>query len=105
VLTAVGIDSQTTTERGRVGVDAAGRPNGLLEEAATEFGDLFGQVVAPERLGEVDPRARSGSSKRDRPELTVLSSGRAAVLAGLPGEGPDFVPPMEIVPAAYSQRK
>lgn len=37
VLAAVGIDSQTTTERGRVGADAAGRPNGVLEEAAMDL--------------------------------------------------------------------
>jgi predicted amidohydrolase YtcJ len=36
VLTAVGITSDTSPERGRIGVDAVGRPTGLLEEAAMD---------------------------------------------------------------------
>jgi predicted amidohydrolase YtcJ len=44
VLAAAGITAQTTTDRGRIGADAAGRPNGLLEEAA---GDLVKDFVGP----------------------------------------------------------
>jgi predicted amidohydrolase YtcJ len=44
VLAAVGITAQTAADRGRIGADAAGRPNGLLEEAA---GDLVKDFVGP----------------------------------------------------------
>ena len=44
VLTTVGISSDTRPERGRIGADAAGRPNGLLEEAAM---DLVKDYVGP----------------------------------------------------------
>jgi predicted amidohydrolase YtcJ len=43
-LTAVGITSQTSPERGRIGTDATGRPIGLLEEAAM---DLVKDHVGP----------------------------------------------------------
>jgi predicted amidohydrolase YtcJ len=44
VLAAVGITAQTTTDRGRIGTDTAGQPDGLLEEAA---GDLVKDFVGP----------------------------------------------------------
>jgi predicted amidohydrolase YtcJ len=44
VLSAVGIGAGTTTERGRIGTDPAGRPNGLLEEAVM---DLVKDYVGP----------------------------------------------------------
>ncbi len=59
VLSAVGIGAGTTTERGRIGTDAAGRPNGLLEEAVM---DLVKDHVGPssaEQLGRAIDKATS----------------------------------------------
>jgi predicted amidohydrolase YtcJ len=44
VLTAVGISTGIQPDRGRIGTDATGRPNGLLEEAA---GDMVKDYVGP----------------------------------------------------------
>lgn len=44
VLSEVGITSETAPDRGRIGTDAAGRPNGLLEEAVM---DLVKDHVGP----------------------------------------------------------
>lgn len=44
VLSAVGITAGTAPDRGRIGTDASGRPNGLLEEAAM---DLVKDHVGP----------------------------------------------------------
>jgi predicted amidohydrolase YtcJ len=59
VLAAVGIGAGTTTERGRIGTDAAGRPNGLLEEAVM---DLVKDYVGPssaEQLARAIDKATS----------------------------------------------
>jgi predicted amidohydrolase YtcJ len=50
VLAAIGIGSATRAERGRIGVDAAGRPNGLLEEAAM---DLVTEHAGPSSAGQL----------------------------------------------------
>jgi predicted amidohydrolase YtcJ len=59
VLSAVGISSETRPERGRIGADAVGRPDGLLEEAAM---DLVKEYVGPssaERLARAIGAATS----------------------------------------------
>ena len=59
VLAAVGIGAGRTTDRGRIGTDAAGRPTGLLEEAAM---DLVKDHVGPssaERLARAIDKATS----------------------------------------------
>jgi predicted amidohydrolase YtcJ len=59
VLDAIGVTSGTTPDRGRVGTDPAGRPTGLLEEAAM---DLVKDHVGPssaERLARAVGQATS----------------------------------------------
>jgi hypothetical protein len=50
VLTGVSIGPGTVADRGRIGTDAAGRPDGLLEEAAM---DLVKELVGPSSTGQL----------------------------------------------------
>jgi predicted amidohydrolase YtcJ len=59
VLSAVGIGTGTTAERGRIGTDAAGRPNGLLEEAVMDLvKDYVGPSSATQLARAIDQATR-----------------------------------------------
>lgn len=89
VLTAVGISPGTRTERGRIGLDASGRPTGLLEEAAM---DLVKEHVGPSSAEQLARAIDVGTSQYAKEGITGFTD------AGIGCPGLDHSP-VEI--AAY----
>ena len=89
VLAAVGITSGTTPERGRIGADAAGRPNGLLEESVM---DLVKDHVGPSSAEQLARAIDVATSQYAREGITAFTD------AGIGCPGMDHSP-VEI--AAY----
>jgi predicted amidohydrolase YtcJ len=89
VLAAVGITSDTTTDRGRVGLDPAGRPTGLLEEAVV---DLVKDHVGPSSAQQLARAIEVATSQYAREGITSFTD------AGIGSPGLDHSP-VEI--AAY----
>ncbi len=64
VLSAVGISAGTVTERGRIGADPSGRPDGLLEEAAMDLvKDFVGPSSAEQLARAIDQATRQYASE------------------------------------------
>jgi predicted amidohydrolase YtcJ len=89
VLTAIGTGSEFRAERGRIGVDAAGRPDGLLEEAAM---DLVKDHVGPSSAGQLAAAIDVATSRYAAEGITSFTE------AGIGCPGTDHSP-VEI--AAY----
>jgi predicted amidohydrolase YtcJ len=89
VLAAVGITSDTSTERGRIGRDPAGRPTGLLEEAVV---DLVKDHVGPSSAQQLARAIEVATSQYAREGITSFTD------AGIGCPGLDHSP-VEI--AAY----
>jgi predicted amidohydrolase YtcJ len=89
VLAVVGITSGTTPERGRIGADASGRPNGLLEEAVM---DLVKDYVGPSSAQQLARAIDSATSQYAAEGITSFTD------AGIGCPGLDHSP-VEI--AAY----
>lgn len=89
VLSAVGITGDARAERGRIGLDPAGRPTGLLEEAVM---DLVKDHVGPSSAEQLGRAIDVGTSQYAREGITSFTD------AGIGCPGPDHSP-VEI--AAY----
>jgi predicted amidohydrolase YtcJ len=70
VLTAVGIGRGASTERGRIGLDASGRPTGLLEEAAM---DPVKDHVGPSSVRQLARAIDVGTSQYAKEGITSFT--------------------------------
>jgi predicted amidohydrolase YtcJ len=70
VLAAVGIAPGSTTGRGRIGLDEAGRPTGLLEEAAM---DLVKEHVGPSSAEQLARAIDAGTSQYAKEGITSFT--------------------------------